>query len=437
LEGCPWNIIERLESRVRSYSRSFPTVFARGVGCHLFDRHDKKYIDFFSGAGALNYGHNNPVLKAVLIEYLESNGVAHSLDMATTAKETFLERFESIVLRPRCLDYKVQFVGPTGTDGIEAALKLVRLVTRRHTIIAFTNGYHGLTAGSLAATANQFYHSESFGPRSGITFLPYDGFLGPDVDTMAYARKMIQESGSGISPPAAFLVETIQAQGGVNVARPAWLRALYQLCLDSQALLIVDDIQVGCGRTGDFFSFEQAGLQPDIVVLSKSISGFGLPMTLVLLKPEIDQWQPGQHTRTFRGNNLAFVTAAEALRYWETNDLTRSVERKAAHLSRRLDAIRDRHPELAAQTRGRGLIQGLEIADARVCAAVARTAFERGVIIETCGIKKNVLKFLPALVIEDAVLDEGVDIIEACIADVLEVKARAIHEPVPGEATAS
>ena len=168
-----------------------------------------------------------------------------------------------------------------------------------------------------------------------MTFLPFDGFLGPDVDTMEFARRLLL-GGGGVDPPAAVIVETIQAEGGVNVARRVWLQGLQQLCRDCHALLIVDDIQVGNGRTGDFFSFETAGIQPDLVIVSKSISGFGLPMTLVLLKPEIDQWQPGQHSGTFRGNNLAFVTATEALRFWETEEFSRSIERKGHLLSERL-----------------------------------------------------------------------------------------------------
>ena len=427
--------IDRMESRVRSYSRSFPAVFDRAVGCHLYDAEGKEYIDFFCGAGALNYGHNHPAMKAALLQHLGADGVTHSLDMATVAKERFLEQFDSEILRPRGLNYKVQFVGPTGTDGVEAALKLARLATKRHGVITFTNAYHGHTAGSLSVTANEFYRTEYFGQRPGVYFLPYDGFLGADVDTMPYARALLLQAGSGLDRPAAFIVETIQAEGGVNVASSRWLQELQRLCHDSQALLIVDDIQVGCGRTGDFFSFEKAGLQPDIVVLSKSISGFGLPMTLVLLKPEIDVWQPGQHTGTFRGNNLAFVTATEALRYWKTKDLTRAVERKGAHLAQRLGAIRDRYPELESQTRGRGLIHGLVIADTSVCQTVARAAFNRGVIIESCGIKKNVLKFLPALVIEDSVLDQGIDILEDCIVQALEIKTKCSPMSMLGDAT--
>ncbi|HEX8198993.1 MAG TPA: diaminobutyrate--2-oxoglutarate transaminase [Isosphaeraceae bacterium] len=408
--------IERLESRVRSYSRTFPAVFARARGSLLFDAEGRRYIDFFSGAGALNYGHNDPAMKAAVIEYLESDGVVHGLDLATCAKEAFLERFEAVVLRPRGLDYKVQFVGPTGANGVEAALKLARLVTGRRTLVAFTNSYHGLSAGALAVTASRYHRHEAFGLGAPVVFLPFDGFLGPDVDTMAYARQMVLGRGGGIDPPAAVVVETIQAEGGVNVARPEWLLELERLCRDCGALLIVDDIQVGCGRAGAFFSFERAGIRPDLVVLSKSISGFGLPMALVLLRPELDQWQPGQHAGTFRGNNLAFVTAAEALRRWETAEFAHSIERKGRRVAERLHAIRERHPELRARVRGLGLIHGLELADAPVCQAVTREAFARGLILERCSPDGNVLKLLPPLVIEDPLLEEGLDRVEEAVA---------------------
>jgi diaminobutyrate-2-oxoglutarate transaminase len=410
--------IERLESRVRSYSRTFPAVFARARGSFLFDTEGKRYIDFFSGAGALNYGHNDPAMKAALVKYLESDGIVHGLDMATCAKDGFLERFEAVILRPRGLDYKVQFVGPTGANGVEAALKLARLVTGRRTVVAFTNSYHGLSAGALAVTASRHHRHEAFGLGVNVVFLPFDGFLGPDADTMDYARRMILGRGSGIDPPAAVIVETIQAEGGVNVARREWLHGLERLCRDCEALLIVDDIQVGNGRAGDFFSFERAGLRPDMVVLSKSISGFGLPMTLVLLRPEIDQWQPGQHSGTFRGNNLAFVTATTALRHWETAEFTRSIERKGRRVEERLHAIRDRHPELGARIRGHGLIYGLELADAPLCQAVARRAFDQGLVVERCGPDGNVLKLIPPLVIEDPVLDDGLGLLADAIAAV-------------------
>ena len=339
-------VFDRLESCVRSYCRSFPTVFEKAQGALLYDRQGKSYIDFLSGAGSLNYGHNPPAIKRALLDYLGSDGVAHALDMATLAKERFLTGFESTILRPRHLDYRVQFVGPTGANGVEASLKLARKIKRRSTIVAFTNAYHGLSSGALSVTANTFYRDEFYTQRSNVAFMPFDGYLGDGIDTLDYFERCLSDRGSGLDSPAAVIVETVQAEGGINVARVEWLKRLEVLCRRFDMLLIIDDIQIGCGRTGTFFSFERAGLDPDIVVLSKSISGFGLPMSLVLLKPELDIWQAGEHTGTFRGNNLAFVTATAALEFWRDDSIGQIVTAHSVILTKELAALADDYPHL-------------------------------------------------------------------------------------------
>ena len=251
-------VFERLESQVRTYSRSFPAVFEKAKGSFLYDAQGKRYIDFFCGAGSLNYGHNNPAIKAAILNYLNSDGVVHGLDMATSAKGRFLEQFESVILAPRGMEYKIQFTGPTGTNAVEAALKLARKIKKRSNIIAFTNGFHGLSSGSLAVTARSFYRNEAFINRSNVSFMPFDGYFGKDTHTIDYIRQFIEDGSSGIDLPAAVIVETVQAEGGVRVAAKKWLQELQTLCQEFDMLLIVDDIQVGCGRTGTFFSFEPA-----------------------------------------------------------------------------------------------------------------------------------------------------------------------------------
>jgi diaminobutyrate-2-oxoglutarate transaminase len=408
-------IFQRRESEVRSYVRSFPVIFERSKGSYLYDREDRAYIDFFCGAGTLNYGHNPDVMKKALIRYLEEDGVTHSLDMATVAKQRFLELFESVILVPRGYDYKVQFTAPTGTNGVEAALKLARKVTGRGNVIAFSQGYHGLSSGALSVTANQYYRHESWTNRHNVSFMPFDGYLGDGVNTIDYLRKVLGDTSSGVDKPAAVIVETIQAEGGVNVASIQWLQDLAAVCREHGVLLIVDDIQVGCGRAGSFFSFERAGIVPDIVVLSKAISGYGLPMALVLLRPALDQWKPGEHTGTFRGNNMAFVAATEALRYWETEAFTDTIATTSMALERGLRTLGGEFPEIQAKVRGLGMIFGLEFAGAAQCSLVAREAFSRGLVIETCGSGKNVLKFLPPLTIDEATLEAGLGIVREAI----------------------
>jgi len=310
-------IFDRLESEVRSYCRSFPTVFTTAQGHLLRDEQGREFIDFFAGAGALNYGHNHPALKARLLDHIAGDRITHSLDMATEAKREFLETLHRVILAPRRLPHKVMFPGPTGTNAVEAALKIARLVTGRTNVIAFTNAYHGMTLGALAVTGNAGKREGAGVTLGNVARMPFHGYMGSDLDTIDLLEQYLADGSSGMDPPAALILETVQAEGGVNVASIPWLRRLGKLLDRHGILLIVDDIQVGCGRTGSFFSFEAAELEPDIICLSKSLSGYGLPFAITLLKPELDQWEPGKHNGTFRGHNLAFVTATAALEtFW-------------------------------------------------------------------------------------------------------------------------
>lgn len=410
---------KNFESEVRSYVRNFPAIFQTARGCQLFDEQGNEYIDFFAGAGALNYGHNNPLVSEALIEYIKNDGIVHGLDKATTAKREFIETFYSTILEPRHMEYKIQFSGPTGTDAVETALKLVRMVKGRSNIIAFTNAFHGLTMGSMAVTGNAFYRDEAFINRANVTFVPFDGYLGDDMDTAVYLRKLLEDTSSGLDLPAAIIMETVQAEGGVNVARDEWLKEIEQICHDFDILLIVDDIQVGNGRTGTFFSFEKAGINPDIITLSKSIGG-GLPLSIILMKSELDQWKPGEHTGTFRGNNLAFVASTKLLNYWENDNLTEAVYHKEDLLKDRLMEISKQNESLNAEIRGKGLIYGLQIPYRGFCSEVSSEAFSRGLLIELAGADDDVLKFLPPLVIERELMENGLQIVEDSIKEVLE-----------------
>lgn len=407
-------IFEQVESQVRGYVRSFPAIFDKAEGALLYDEHGNRYIDFFAGAGTLNYGHNHPLITEALIEYLQGNRIVHGLDKATAAKRDFLQTFVNTILEPRNMEYKVQFTGPTGTNAVETAMKLARLVKQRSNILTFTNGYHGLTMGSLSVTGNSFYRDESYGVRANTDFMPYDGYLGADVNTIDYVRKVLSDPSSGIDLPAAVIVETIQGEGGINVASFEWLQELEKLCRDMDILLIIDDIQMGNGRTGTFFSFEEAGIRPDMITLSKSLGG-GLPMSLLLMRPELDQWQPGEHTGTFRGNNLAFVAATQALKLWEDDALTKQVEEYGKVVKAALQEIVEEHPDLNLSIRGRGMAWGLDFGAAEVGSKISAIAFEKGLIIETAGADSSILKFLAPLVIDPDLLNEGLEIIKESV----------------------
>jgi diaminobutyrate-2-oxoglutarate transaminase len=418
--------IERLESQVRLYSRQFPTVFTKAAGSHIVDERGRRYLDFFSGAGALNYGHNNPRLKRSLLEYLESDGLVHGLDMATSTKAEFLEKFEATILKPRNLEYKIQFTGPTGTNAVEAALKLARKITGRQTVIHFMNSYHGLSLGALAATASASKRNSAGVPLHYSLPMFFDGDLGPDTDSLDYLERFLQNRDNGVGLPAAIIVETTQAEGGVKVARREWLRRLEGIAKHHGIVLIVDDIQVGCGRTGDFFSFEEASIVPGLVCLSKSISGYGLPLSLLLIRPDLDIWSPGEHTGTFRGNNLALVTATEALHYWRDDSFKNSILEKSNFLSARLEQLAAQSPDGKARVRGRGLIQGLVFPSEDMGRKVASEAFCQGLIIEACGPCDDVLKFLPPLTVTQAQLEEAVFIVENSMKTLF-----AEHKPTP------
>lgn len=407
------------ESQVRSYVRSFPAVFEKAKGSILCDEQGKEYIDFFAGAGTLNYGHNNPLVSKALVDYINKDGIIHGLDKATTAKKQFLDQFYDTILQPRHMEYKIQFTGPTGTNAVESALKLVRMVKGRSNVISFTNAFHGLTMGSMAVTANAFYRDEAFINRTNVSFMPFDGYFGEEVNTAEYLRTFLEDQSSGVDLPAAIILETIQAEGGINVASDKWLQDIEQICRDFDILLIVDDIQVGNGRTGTFFSFENAGINPDIITLSKSIGG-SLPLSMVLLKGELDQWKPGEHTGTFRGNNLAFVASRELLSYWENDSLSQTVQNKEKIIKERLNEISNKFPTIDSKVRGKGMICGLKVPLRGFCGDISEEAFSRGLLIELAGAQDDVLKLLPPLTIENDLLQEGLQIIEDSIASVLE-----------------
>ncbi|GLF98664.1 diaminobutyrate--2-oxoglutarate transaminase [Streptomyces yaizuensis] len=406
------SVFETLESEVRSYCRGWPAVFDHARGSRLHDEDGHAYLDFFAGAGSLNYGHNNPVLKRALLDYLERDGLVHGLDMATTAKRAFLESFQNIVLRPRDLPYKVMFPGPTGTNAVEAALKLARKVKGRESVVSFTNAFHGMSLGSLAVTGNAFKRAGAGIPLVHGTPMPFDHYFDGRVPDFLWFERLLEDRGSGLNHPAAVIVETVQGEGGINVARAEWLRALQELCERRDMLLIVDDIQMGCGRTGGFFSFEEAGITPDIVTLSKSISGYGLPMSLCLFKPELDVWEPGEHNGTFRGHNPAFVTAAAALdTYWADGQMEKQTLTRGEQVEEALLAIAAESGDPQARFRGRGLVWGLEFGDPARASAVCSRAFGLGLLLETSGPRGEVVKLLPPLTISPEELDEGLRIL--------------------------
>ena len=408
-------IFEQHESEIRGYCRAYPTVFASASNARQVDEDGRSFIDFFAGAGVLNFGHNNPRMKEKLIEFIQADGIAHSLDTYTTTKRDFIERFHQVVLAPRGMDHRLQFMGPTGSNAVEAALKLARRATGRREIVAFSHGFHGMTLGSLAATANHAFRQWAGVPLDNVIRLPFETAPGGKNALDEYAAAL-RDGSSGLTPPAAFLVEPIQAEGGVNVASPQWLLEVEALAKEVGALLIIDDIQAGIGRTGHYFSFDGTGLDPDIICLAKGLGGFGTPIAMTLNKPEVDDhWSPGAHTGTFRGQGLSFVAGTVALDYFTDEAFLADVLAKGETMRSRLTALAGSHTAQGWEVRGRGMMQALDTGDGAFAKQVQKEAFDRGLLVGPCGPDGRVIKLIPPLTIPEDDLTAGLDLLEQAL----------------------
>lgn len=403
-------VFETYESEVRSYCRVFDAELDTADGAVIKDVEGKEYIDFFCGAGALNYGHNNPYIIEKVIAYLQRHGITHAMDMHTKAKEAFITTFQETILKPRNMDYKMMFPGPTGTNAVEAALKLARKVKKRPNIWCYMGCFHGMTLGTLALTTERGAREGAGVPLENVTHIPAP-YMFPGLDTIEYMQTMLDDDHSGIEKPAALILETTQAEGGIQVFSNEYLQAVREFCTKNDILLIIDDIQVGCGRTGYFFSFERAGIQPDIFILSKSIGGTGFPFALTCFKPELDIFNPGEHNGTFRGNQIAMVAAKAALEVYVNENLQAETQRKSKIIEEFLvNEIKPLSPDF--EIRGIGFIWGIETKNGPLAKRVSKRAFANGLMIERAGRNDSVVKPMPPLVIDDETLLKGLNILK-------------------------
>jgi diaminobutyrate-2-oxoglutarate transaminase len=404
------SVFKRRESEARSYCRGFDTVFKKAQGSELTDERGRTYIDFLAGCSSLNYGHNDPDMKEALVEHIASDGIAHGLDLHTDTKGAFLEAFESHILKPRNMDHKVMFTGPTGANAVEAAMKLARKVTGRTNIISFTNGFHGVTLGALAATGNSYHRGGAGTSLGDVTRMPFDGYMGEGCDTADFLEAMLNDRSGGMDAPAAIMFETVQGEGGLNAASPEWIKRVADLAREHGALLIIDDVQAGCGRAGSFFSFEDMDVTPDIVTMAKSVSGFGLPMALMLVRPEHDIFGPAEHNGTFRGNTHAFVTARVAIeKFWSDKAFQEEIAAKARLLEVVLGEMVEMVP--GAKIKGRGMMRGVDVKSGALASEICARAFQKGLIIETSGNEDQVVKVLAPLTTPDATFRNGLSIL--------------------------
>ena len=370
------------------YSARFARSFVRASGGRLEDDRGDDYIDFFSARGALNYGHGEP--------------------QAPAGQTDFVQQFRDIVLAPRALDYRIHHAGASGADAIESAVELARGITGRANVIPFTNAEQDASLGALAGAGNEARDRDSETKLDDGVFIPFNHFYGDDDHSVDQLQTMIASSASAVDQPAAVIVETVQADGGLNTADVEWLRQIEAICRENGVLLILDEVQTGCGRTGPFFSFEPAGIRPDIVCLSRSISAGGPALALTLVRPEHAR-EAGEADDVLPADTPGLGAASAALAYWESDELQRDTERKAAIVASALTDIAAAYPALAAEARGRGLLQGLAVGPDDLAAEICREALARGLLVEASGPRNEVIKLLPPLTIDEATLRAGLD----------------------------
>ncbi|AEA67880.1 aspartate aminotransferase family protein [Pseudomonas brassicacearum] len=422
----------RQESNARSYPRRIPLALKRAKGLYVEDVEGRTFIDCLAGAGTLALGHNHPVVIEAIQQVLADELPLHTLDLTTPVKDRFVQDLFGLLPAELAAEAKIQFCGPTGTDAVEAALKLVRTATGRSTVLSFQGGYHGMSQGALSLMG-------SLGPKkplgallsSGVQFMPYPydyrcpfglgGVEGVKAN-LHYLENLLNDPEAGVQLPAAVIVEVVQGEGGVIPADLDWIRGLRRITEQAGVALIVDEIQSGFGRTGKMFAFEHAGIIPDVVVLSKAIGG-SLPLAVVVYRDWLDTWLPGAHAGTFRGNQMAMAAGSAVMRYLQEHDLPAHAAAMGERLSEHLRILQRDFPQLG-DIRGRGLMLGVELVDpagkpdalghppvhARLAPQLQRECLKRGLILELGGRQGGVVRFLPPLIITKAEIDRVAEI---------------------------
>jgi len=402
------------ESQVRGHSRLFDSVFARGIGGVLVDVDGRRSVDFLSGHGSLNYGHNDPDMLKALVDHLQHHGLSAGLDLHSRAKQRFVKAFCSLILAPRGMSHRLQFTGPGADDGLTAAVALARKITGRQGVITFSHSHTGLASGPLA----------------GALRYPYDGVGPAGSSGLDLLGRLLADRASGVEPPAAIVLECVQTESSLRAASGRWVRQLAALARRHGALLVIDDRIAGGGRCGGFFSFEGLGVMPDLVLPTQSIAGLGLPMGLLLVRPDRDRWAPAELSSPFQHNHHAFVAAAVACeKFWADGQLQRTVAQRASLLIAGLQGVAALLPPptqpAEARVVGRGLLQGLRLPSPVLAHDVAAACFRRGLVIGTAPADGSLLRLMPPLTMPTLLLEQGLAILYRSVADATGQKARS------------
>ncbi|MDH2924509.1 diaminobutyrate aminotransferase [Nicoletella semolina] len=426
-----------MESNVRSYPRKLPLAIAKAQGCWVTDVEGNEYLDFLAGAGTLALGHNHPAVVEAIQDVLTSGLPLHTLDLTTPLKDAFTAELLSFFPKD---EYCLQFCGPTGADGTEAAVKLAKTYTGRGNVISFSGGYHGMTHGSLSMTGNLSAKNAVQNLMAGVQFMPYPHEyrcpfgIGGEAGAKAvehYFENFIEDVESGVVKPAAVILEAIQGEGGVVPAPISFLQKVREVTQKHGILMIVDEVQAGFCRSGKMFAFEHASIQPDIVVMSKAVGG-SLPLAVLAIKKEFDAWQPAGHTGTFRGNQLAMATGYASLKVMREENLAQNAQDRGEYLKSALQALSTEFPCIG-NVRGKGLMLGLDIvddrqsadrtgafpADGELAVAIQKACFDNKLLLERGGRGGNVVRVLCAVNISQAECEEMIKRFKQSIADAM------------------
>ena len=430
---------EETESNARSYPRKFPFALKKAKGLWIEDVEGNKYLDFLCGAGTLALGHNDPEINQAMIDLISEDAPLHTLDLTTPVKDEFVHMLLSLLPGELKNNAKIQFCSPSGTDATDAALKLCKTATGRSEIIAFSGGYHGMGHGALALTGNLNAKNKVHGLMPGVHFMPYPYSyrcpfgLGGDAGVKAacaYFERLLKDPESGITKPAAVILEPIQGEGGVIPAPVEFLQTVRRVTQELDIPMIVDEIQCGIGRSGTFFAFEEAHIVPDVILASKAIGG-SQPMAVVIYNKKLDLWTAGAHAGTFRGNQLAMKAGLVVMNRVSKPEFLAEVKEKGEYLKNKLLELKAKHP-IIGDIRGRGLMLGCEFVDptgkpdaigsfpasGEIAAAVQKECFENKLIMEKGGRFGSVMRCLCALTVTKEEIDTMLSIFEKSIKEV-------------------
>lgn len=421
------------ESNARTYPRHLPIAIAEAAGSFVRDVDGNVFIDFLAGAGVLSLGHNHPELVGAATEQLSI--LTHGLDFPTPTKDAFIEAQLSMLPATMRDRMKIHFCGPTGTNAVDAAIKLCKTATGRGDIISFQGGFHGSGAAGMALTGLVAQKQPVSNGLPGVHFFPYSYCsrcpLGLTRETCStncatYLERSLKDDLSGIPLPAAVIMELVQGEGGAIPATIEFAQRVREVTRELGIPLIVDEVQTGCGRSGTWFSFEQYGIEPDVIVASKALSGMGLPIAVIFYDKELDVWAPGAHTGTFRGNQLAFAAGVEAIKIIKRDDVLGNVIRRSEQFFDLVAPLQQL--PWVREIRGKGLLLGIELMHPSsglpagdLATEVQAQALSRGLIIELGGRDGCVVRLLPPLNVSEEIMDAACRILVDCI-DQLESK---------------